>query len=174
MAFCVSPVSVSHQPRAPMRAVGWHRFQSLRHDVFNLFIRDLARRTDSWFIQQPIQPKLSKPFPPLTDRRTRNTQLPRHLRIAHSQSATQHDPSSHCHGLCRLRPSRDHGQFPAIFIGDFERLLGSARAHIQVCRPIQDVCNVFIAQNSSSGLHLPRTAGGGSDREGLLSANLWI
>jgi hypothetical protein len=59
-----------------MRAFGWHRLQRLRNDLFNLPIGDFARCTDSRLIQQAIQPKLSKPFPPLTDGRAGDVQLP--------------------------------------------------------------------------------------------------
>jgi hypothetical protein len=42
---------LGHQASAPVRAVGWHRFQCLRNNVFNLPIGDLAWRADPRFIQ---------------------------------------------------------------------------------------------------------------------------
>src|SRR5437773_8181037 len=42
---------LGHQASAPVRAVGWHRFQCLRTNVFHLPIGDLAWRADPRFIQ---------------------------------------------------------------------------------------------------------------------------
>jgi hypothetical protein len=52
MAFCGRPVSAAIEASAPKRAVGWHRFQRLRNDLFNLPVGDLARRADPRLIQQ--------------------------------------------------------------------------------------------------------------------------
>ena len=76
IAFCVQARLFGHETSAPVRAVGWHRFQGLGDDVLNLLIRDFARSADPRLIQQAIQSELSKPFPPLSDRRTGHVQLP--------------------------------------------------------------------------------------------------
>ena len=148
MAFCDQTRLFGHEASAPVRAVGWHRFQCLGDDVFNLLIGDLARRADPRLIQQAIQPKLSKPLPPLTDGRAGDVQLPRDLRVAHPLPTTEHDPGAHRHGLRRLRPTRDHAQFLAILIDDFQRFLGTTCAHTQVCSRNLYLCNVFLAQDT--------------------------
>src|SRR6476646_6160380 len=121
-----------HQPSAPVRTVGRHRFQRLCNNVLNLLIGDLARRPDPRLIQQPIQPPLSKPFPPFTNGRGRNMQLPRNLQVAHALPTTEHDPGTHCHRLRRLRPTCHHAQFLPIRIEDFQRFLGATCTHTQV------------------------------------------
>ena len=122
-----------HQSSAPVRAVGWHRFQGLRDDVFNLLIGDLARRADPRLIQQSIESELSKPLPPLTDCGAGDVQLARDLGIAHPLLTTQHDPGSQGHSLSRLWPASDHAQLFPICSGNFQRLLGATCAHTQVC-----------------------------------------
>jgi hypothetical protein len=108
-----------HEASAPVSAVGWHRFQCLGNDFLNLLIGDLARRANPRLIQQAVQSKLSKPFPPLTDGRACNVQLSRDLRVAHPLPTTEHDPSAHRHGLRRLWTARDHVQFVSIRIDNF-------------------------------------------------------
>src|SRR5580658_9575498 len=125
---------LGHEARAPVRAVGRHRFQCLSNDVFHLLIGDLARRADPRLIEQAIQPKFSKPFPPLTGRRAGNVQLSRDLRIAHPLPTTEYNPGAHRHGLRRLRSTRHHTQFLPIRSDDFQRFLGATCTHTLVCR----------------------------------------
>ena len=63
-----------HESRAPVRAVGGHRFQCLRNDVFNLLIGNLARSAHRGSSNKP-PPKCSRPLPPLADRRAGNVQF---------------------------------------------------------------------------------------------------
>src|SRR5438132_1408907 len=48
------PHLCGHEPRAPVGAVGRHRFQCLGDDVFNLPIGDFTWRADTRFIQQAV------------------------------------------------------------------------------------------------------------------------
>src|SRR6476646_1410825 len=135
MAFCDRPVS-----SAIRRVLQCVLLAGIDSNVFVmtssiLLIGDFARCTDSRLIQQAIQPKLSKPFPPLTDGRAGDVQLPGGLRVAHPFPTTEHDPGTHRHGLRRLRPPRQHAQFRAILSADFQWFLGATCTHTQVCSP---------------------------------------
>ncbi len=49
--------------------------------------------------------------------------------------------------------ARNHAQFLAIRIGDFQRFLGTPSTHTQVCSLDPDLCNVFLAQDTSPTFH---------------------
>jgi hypothetical protein len=66
---------IGHQTSAPVGDIGWNRFQGLVYNLFNLFIRDLARCTDSRLTLQAVPPKLAKAFPRLADRRAGDVQF---------------------------------------------------------------------------------------------------
>lgn len=107
------------------------------NDVLNLPIGDLAWCADSWLIQQAIQTRLSKAFPPLAHGRTGDVQFSGDLGVAHPLPTTENDPGTHCHRLSGLGSMRDGVQLLAILGGDFKRFLGATGAHSQVCDPIQ-------------------------------------
>jgi hypothetical protein len=57
-----------HRARAPMRRVGRHRLQRLRHDLGDLLVSDLARRAAARLVIEAIQTPRSKPLAPCQNR----------------------------------------------------------------------------------------------------------
>jgi hypothetical protein len=137
-----------HETSAPMRAVGRHRFQCLRDHVLSLLIADLAWRTNPRLIQQ------SKP-----DSLNRSRHFPNVAPVMCSVCATSEllIPSPQLSTI-RARSAVAcadfgrrviHDQFRPIRSNDFQRFLGTTRAHTQRMRPKSCLFNVFLAQDTS-------------------------
>ncbi len=128
------PSLLRHQPRAPVRAVGGHRFQRLRDHRLDLGIADRARSARPRLIEQPFQPVDSKTLAPFAYSGSGDIQLPGHSAVAQAVITAQHYAGAHGCGLRRLRPTRQQRQF-FLFRGAYvERFGGTAQCHIQLCR----------------------------------------
>ena len=95
-----------HEPRAPVRAVGRHRFQGFRDYLFDLCVGDRAGSAGTRFVEQTFQTLHPKSLSPLAHRSPGDVQSFRDLPVAQSFAAAEDDTGAHGHSLCGLGPAR--------------------------------------------------------------------
>ena len=106
-----------HLARGPVRAaVRRHRLQRLDDHLLDLLVAHRPRPARPRLVDQPVQPALGEPRPPLRHRRTAHPDPQRDLRVALTLRARQHDPRALRQPRRRPPPARPPLQLPALAI----------------------------------------------------------
>ena len=97
------------------------RLQRPRDDLVHLIVGHRPRPARPRLVDQPLQPVLREPAPPLHHRRHRHPDRRRDLPVRPLRRAAQHDPRPGRQRLRRLRPAHPALQHPPLLVGQFDR-----------------------------------------------------
>jgi hypothetical protein len=113
---------VGHLTRRPVRApIRRRRFQRPHDDLLDLGVSDRSRPSRPRLVEQPVQPPLGKPRPPLGHRRPADPEPLGDPRVALAGRGRQHDPAAHRQPGSSLAPPRPALQLLALAVREVDR-----------------------------------------------------
>jgi hypothetical protein len=89
-----------------MRRIVGRCFHRQRYHALDVRIRNRPRRSRARLVQQPIDPLLNEPSPPLTDALARDTKFGSHCTVGLAARTQKYDPSTKGERLAGLWSSQ--------------------------------------------------------------------